>query len=66
MRKPRYKRGEKTMKDVKVISVEFVKDDSGSSAQRTQEVRKLIAQMIELSHKRGRPSKEDEEISNAA
>lgn len=66
MRKPRYKRGAKTMKDVKVISVEFVKDDSGSSAQRTQEVRKLIAQMIELSHKRGRPSKEDEEISNAA
>lgn len=54
------------MKDVKVISLEFVKDDSGSSAERTQEVRKLIAQMIELSHRRGRPSKEEEEISDAA
>ena len=66
MKRPRYKRGAKTMKDVKVISIKFVKDDSGASAERTQEVRKLIAQMIELSHKRGRPSKEDEEISNAA
>ncbi|MBL7544864.1 MAG: hypothetical protein JNL11_13690 [Bdellovibrionaceae bacterium] len=66
MRKPRNKCGSKTMKDVKVIEVTFVQDDSGSSAERTREVRKLIAQMIELSHKRGRPAKEEEEISNAA
>ena len=66
MRKPRYKRGAKTMKDVKVIEVTFVKDESGSSAERSREVRKLIAQMIESSHKRGRPAKEEEEVLNAA
>jgi hypothetical protein len=66
MRKPRYNRGAKTMKDVKVVSIEFVKDESGLSSERTQEVRNLIAQMMELSHKRGRPSKEEEEVPNAA
>lgn len=66
MRKARNKCGSKTMKDVKVIEVTFVKDESGSCAERTSEVRKLIAQMIELSHKRGRPAKEEEEVSNAA
>ena len=49
------------MRDVKVIEVTFVQDDSGSSAERTREARKLIAQMIELSHKRGRPAKEEED-----
>ena len=66
MKKPRYSRGAKTMKDVKVASLEFVKDESGNSRDRTEEVRNLIAQMIELSHKRGRPTKEDEEVPNAA
>ncbi|MBL7670346.1 MAG: hypothetical protein JNM39_07650 [Bdellovibrionaceae bacterium] len=54
------------MRNVKVVSFEFVKDESGSSAERTEEVRNLIAQMIELSHKRGRPTKFDEEEKNAA
>ena len=66
MRKPRYNRGAKTMKDVKVVSFEFIKDESESSAARTEEVKNLIAQMIELSHKRGRPTKDEEEIPNAA
>jgi hypothetical protein len=56
----------KTIKEVKVINLEFVKDDSGKSRERTDEIRNLIAQMIELSHKRGRPSKEEVEVSNAA
>lgn len=54
------------MKDVKVIAVDFVKDETGDSTERTCEVRILIAQLIELSHKRGRPTKEEEEVSNAA
>ena len=66
MRKPRYKQGCKTMKDVKVIGFEFIKDESGNSSERTEEVRNLIAQMIELSHKRGRPNKDDEGVLNAA
>lgn len=49
-----------------MINLEFVKDESGNSRERTEEVRNLIAQMIELSHKRGRPRKEEEEVSNAA
>lgn len=66
MRKPLSKKGRKTMRNVKVIGFEFVKDESGNSRERTEEVRNLIAQMIELSHKRGRPKKDDEEVPNAA
>jgi hypothetical protein len=66
MSKARYKGASKTMRDVKVINFEFVKDESGNSRERTEEVRNLIAQMIDLSHKRGRPSKEDKEMPNAA
>ncbi len=51
-----YKKASKTMNRVNVIDICFVTDDSGRSAARTEEVRKLIAQMINLSHKRGRPS----------
>ncbi len=56
----------KTMRDVKVLNLHFVKNESGSSRERTEEVRKLIAQMIELSHKRGRPIKDDLGVSDAA
>lgn len=56
----------KTMRDVKVLNLRFVKDESGNSRERTEEVRKLIAQMIELSHKRGRPEKDDLGVSDAA
>lgn len=66
MSKARYKGASKTMRDVKVINFEFVKDESGNSRERTEEVRNLIAQMIDLSHKRGRPSKEAKEMPNAA
>lgn len=66
MRKPRYKGASKTMRNVKVINFEFVKDETGNSRERTEEVRNLIAQMIELSHKRGRPLKEDKDLPNAA
>ena len=66
MNKPHYKEGRKTMRDVKVVSFEFVKDENDYSRERTEEVRNLIAQMIELSHKRGRPKKDDEELKNAA
>lgn len=54
------------MKDVKVIIFEFVKDESAKRQARTEEAQNLIAQMIELSHKRGRPSKNEEEVLNAA
>lgn len=66
MSKQGYKRESKTMTEVSVIEIKFVKDDLDSCATRTQEVRNLIAQMIEMSHKRGRPSKHIEEISDAA
>jgi hypothetical protein len=66
MSKAGYKRESKTMTEVTVIDFKFIKDDSDLSASRTQEVRNLIAQMIEMSHKRGRPSKQGEEIPNAA
>jgi len=66
MSKSTNKRGTKTMKEVKVVRFEFVKDESHSCEARTEEVRDLIAQMIELSHQRGRPKKEEQEVCNAA
>jgi hypothetical protein len=66
VKKPRYNGASKTMRDVKVINLEFIKDESGNSRERTEEVRNLIAQMIELSHKRGRPVKDDKGVPNAA
>jgi len=66
MSKQRYKRESKTMSEVSVIELKFVPDDLESSATRTHEVRNLISQMIEMSHRRGRPAKQIEEISDAA
>ena len=54
------------MSEVSVIELKFVPDDLESSATRTHEVRNLISQMIEMSHRRGRPAKQIEEISDAA
>ncbi len=54
------------MTNVQSMKLEFIKDESGQSASRSAEVLNLIAQMIELSHKRGRPSKGDEVNSYAA
>lgn len=59
-------RKSKTMREVKVIQFDFVRDDSEKSAIRTNEVRNLIVQMIEFSHKRGRPVKEEKEFKDAA
>ena len=56
----------KTMKVVNVVSFEFVKDDESSCAGRTHEVKSLITQMISMSHKRGRPKENQEEVLNAA
>ena len=54
------------MKDIRVSKFEFVKDESSQSVDRSEEAINLIAQMIELSHKRGRPMKEDQELNHAA
>lgn len=58
--------GSKTMKTVNVISFKFEKDSSGLSEARTKEIKNLLAQVIESSHKRGRPSKNEIEVENAA
>lgn len=61
------RRESKTMNEVNVLEVIFVADESTFSASRTAEVKKLIAQMIELSHKRGRPSTQNmEDLEDAA
>jgi hypothetical protein len=60
------RREARTLKDVKVIGIELVRDNSDDSAARTEEARNLIAQMIEMSHQRGRPRKEEKEVPNAA
>ena len=66
MRRKRQTRESKTMRDVKVIEVIFVRDNSESCDVRADEARNLIAQMIERSHQRGRPAKVIEEEQDAA
>lgn len=61
------KRESKTLNEVNVLEIIFVADESTFSVSRTAEVKKLIAQMIELAHKRGRPTKSNlEGFENAA
>lgn len=61
------KRESKTLNEVNVLEIIFVVDESTFSVSRTAEVKKLIAQMIELAHKRGRPTKSNlEGFENAA
>ena len=59
-------RESKTMRNAKVIEVVFLKDESESNDIRISEAMNLIAQMIEMSHQRGRPRKVSEEKENAA
>lgn len=54
------------MKEIKVLTIEFVNDESGKSRERTEEIKNLIVQMLELAHKRGRPTKEEKEVADAA
>lgn len=60
------KRESKTLTDIATTEIKLIIEDSQMNSTRTQEVRNLISQMIELAHKRGRPLKEVEEILNAA
>ncbi len=66
MKSNRILRESKTLKNVVVTEIHFVKDESEQSEVRANEVKNLIAQMIELSHKRGRPTKINVEILDAA
>jgi len=50
------KRVSKTLNEIKVLGIHFVRDDTRNSLARTNEVKTLIAQMIEFSRKRGRPA----------
>lgn len=50
-------RESKTMNHVPEIKIEYIADDSGKSARRSEEVADLIFQMMLLARKRGRPSK---------
>lgn len=59
-------RKSKTMREVQVIQLDFVRDGSERAESRTNEVKNLIIQMIELSHKRGRPMKDEKEVPHAA
>ena len=55
----------KKAKDLKV-TFDFAKDDSKDALHRSSQVQKLIAELILLSHKRGRPKLEGEKYEAAA
>jgi len=48
------------------VEVRYEKDESGDPVKRSQEIQEIIAQMILLSHKRGRVKKETEEKKHVA
>lgn len=55
------------MNHVPQVEINYVKDDSGLSVSRSQEVAEIIFQMMLISRKRGRPSKRsDMEVLDAA
>lgn len=66
LRRKRPPRESKTMRNVKVTEIVFLRDVSESCDVRVAEAKNLIAQMIELSHQRGRPAKSAEEMKDAA
>ena len=49
-----------------VMKFEFVTDETRDSEHRTSQVRKMIAQMVLLARKRGRPSQKEETSEAAA
>lgn len=60
-------RESKTMNHVPLVEIQYVKDDSGLSDKRSQEAAEIIFQMMLISRKRGRPSKNsDMEVLDAA
>ncbi len=59
-------RESKTLRNVKVIEVVFLRDESIFSEMRITEAKNLIAQMLEMANKRGRPRKVTEESEDAA
>lgn len=49
-----------------VVKVSFEKDDTPEGKLRSEQARMIICEMILLAKKRGRPSKKDEELNEAA
>ncbi len=48
------------------IVIDFQRDDSQGSSERSVQVREIMCQLILLSQKKGRPKKNEEETQNAA
>ena len=52
-------------KDLTVV-INFERDDTHQGVLRSQQARRIICELILLGHKRGRPSKKEEEVDEAA
>jgi hypothetical protein len=66
MIEPIRKKESKTISQINKVDVKMVEDTKLDSAKRTQDARDIIAKMILLASKNGRPSKKEEEYENAA
>ena len=49
-----------------ILKISFAKDETPEGKLRSQQARMIISEMILLAKKRGRPSKKDEEMNEAA
>ena len=66
MSRSRCKAQSKTIRDFRTILIDFVTEDFSSSKIRTDEVQALLVQILDLSRKKGRPTKETKEENYAA
>lgn len=60
------KKESKTISEVKRLEIEMVEDKSANSERRTANARDIIAKMIFIAKKNGRPSLKEREFDNAA
>ncbi len=56
----------KTVTEIKRVEIKMIEDQSPSSAARSDEAKDIIATMIGLAHKMGRPRKYEREYDDVA
>lgn len=60
------KKESKTVSEVKMLEIKMIEDISADSARRTSNAKDIIAKMILIANKNGRPALKEGEFDNAA
>ncbi len=60
------KKESKTISEVNKLEIKMIEDNSADSARRTSNAKDIIAKMISIANKNGRPALNEGEFDNAA